>query len=69
MHQSDEDFEISQIDQKEQIRWYYDHLYRRGRQRERVEFETKVSQIAKNFLGYLSSLFDKAFTEIVLYTF
>lgn len=39
----DAEFEIWQVDQKEQVRWYYDHLYRRSRQREKVEFETKVT--------------------------
>lgn len=63
------EFEVSQIDQKEQVRWYYDHLYRRSRQREKVEFESRVSQIARNFLAYLNSLLDKAFTEEVLFSF
>lgn len=51
------------------MRWYYDHLYRRDRQRESIDFESKVSQIARNFMAYLRNHLEKAFTEVVLFSF
>jgi len=51
------------------VRQYYDHLYRRSRQSERVEIETRVSIIAQNFLNYLKNLIEKAFTEVSLCSF
>ena len=40
---SDANQEVNQIDQKEELLFYYEHLYRRGKQREKIQFETRVS--------------------------
>lgn len=68
-HHALQELEVTQIDQKEQVRWYYDHLYRRGRQRETIEFENKIAEIAHNFIKYLQELLNKAFSEVVLFSF
>ena len=60
---------MNQIDQREELLFYYEHLYGRGKQREKIQFETRVGQIAKNFVRYIRDCYQKIFAEIALASF
>ena len=63
---SENNQEVNQIDQHEELLLYYEHMYRRGKQREKIQFETRVSKITKNFIRYIKDCYEKVFAEIVL---